>query len=108
MEGLCEGCANRETTDQPVLLTAAELGHHKCIEALLSLGTDVNLQNQTGYTPLMWAVKMKHHSCVDVLMKAAADVNIGDIRAGPDPGFSVGGAWTHFRGVLASNVGTFM
>ena len=29
--------------------------------------------------------------------------------SGPDPGFSVGGggAWTHFGGVLASNVGTF-
>ena len=27
--------------------------------------------------------------------------------AGPDPGFPVGGAWTHFGGVLASDVGTF-
>ena len=27
--------------------------------------------------------------------------------SGPDPGFSIGGAWTHFGGVLASNVGTF-
>ena len=26
-------------------------------------------------------------------------------NAGPNPGFSVGGAWTHFGGVLASNVG---
>ena len=26
---------------------------------------------------------------------------------GPDPGFSIGGAWTHFGEVLASNVGTF-
>ena len=28
-------------------------------------------------------------------------------NAGPDPGFSVGVAWTHFGRVLASNVGTF-
>ena len=27
--------------------------------------------------------------------------------SGPDPGFFVGGAWTHFGGGLASNVGTF-
>ena len=64
MEGLYEDCTNCEVIDQPVLLAAAELGHDKCVKALLSTGADVNIEKQIGYTALMWAVKNEHEECV--------------------------------------------
>ena len=71
MEGLCEDCTKCETRDQTGLISAAQIGHQKCLEMLIQSGADVNMTGEA----LIEAVREGHVKCVDLLIEAGADVN---------------------------------
>ena len=41
-------------------------------------GADVNKQNDSGLSPLIWTSWEGHEKCVDLLLKAGADMNMSD------------------------------
>ena len=55
---------------------AASKGHNASVEALLSWGAEVNLQNYIGYTPLHLACQHGHLICVLTLLKAGASFTL--------------------------------
>ena len=55
MEGLCKDCTKCERRYQTGLLSAAQHGHHKCVEVLIKSGADVNSLDKYGDTALMLA-----------------------------------------------------
>ena len=55
MEELCEDCTKCETKDQTGLLSAAENGHHKCVDVFIQSGADVNKRDTRDNTALMLA-----------------------------------------------------
>jgi ankyrin repeat protein len=48
------------------------------VEALISAGADLNIQNKDGYTALMTATFYHNQETVDALISAGADLNIQD------------------------------
>ena len=46
------------------------------VDALLSAGADVNLQDDRGFTALMWAAEIRRTDVVKKLIAAGADVNL--------------------------------
>ena len=71
------------TTKMTVLHVAAARGHEAVLEALLSWGAIVDLQDHQGMTPLYLACQQGHPTCVLALLKAGAKVSmsnyIGDL-----------------------------
>lgn len=53
-------------------------GRSEVVERLIQRGADVNLQDQTGKSPLMVAVLMNHAGTVGLLLAAGANVNQRD------------------------------
>ena len=47
----------------------------KSIEALIKAGTDVNIKDDAGNTPLMRVIERGHKECIPPLLAAGADVN---------------------------------
>lgn len=54
------------------LLDAARDGNLKQVELLISQGADVNQNDDSGYTPLMWAARYNHLEITKQLVKAGA------------------------------------
>eukprot|EP01059_Diplonema_ambulator_P001510 TRINITY_DN11279_c0_g1_i1.p1 TRINITY_DN11279_c0_g1~~TRINITY_DN11279_c0_g1_i1.p1 ORF type:complete len:315 (+),score=58.31 TRINITY_DN11279_c0_g1_i1:93-1037(+) len=61
---------------EKTLRIAAEYGWVAIVEALLSLGANVNAADELGFTPIAAAVE--HLGVVEVLIHAGADVNTSD------------------------------
>lgn len=57
---------------------AALNGHDECCKLLLEKGASVNVQAQSGYTPLHVATLNKHFRVVALLMKHNADPKVKD------------------------------
>ncbi len=66
------------TQNEENFLEAAEYGNINKIKELLTLGIDVNIQNEDGYTALIWASYKGYIKIVRALIKAGANVNIQD------------------------------
>ena len=55
---------------------AATYGHNATVEALLTWGAEVNIQNHAGGTPLHLACQEGQKLCVLTLLKAGASLNL--------------------------------
>ncbi|XP_046331464.2 uncharacterized protein LOC124114767 [Haliotis rufescens] len=64
------------TGNTPLHAAAAGRGSTECVDVLLKAGANVNVQNNTGDTPLHTAVIRGSTECVDLLLMAGANVNV--------------------------------
>lgn len=53
-------------------------GHTEAVEALISLGGDVNAQDNEGNTPLHVATRTRHTSIAQTLLTSGSSTEIGD------------------------------
>lgn len=66
-----------DSNGQTLLMKAAKAGNEWQINQLLSAGADVNLQDNDGWTALMYAARYQEGlSSVELLIKAGADIKI--------------------------------
>jgi hypothetical protein len=63
-----------------LLHLSAFRGHEKIVKYLLSLGMNVNSENQRGFTPLLLAAFQGHQDVVELLLDHGADINKKDQR----------------------------
>ena len=61
------------TSGETALCFAVSNGHHAVVKALLDLGADVNLADQSGCTPLFYAGD--NEAIAALLVDAGADIN---------------------------------
>nr|XP_014342069.1 PREDICTED: histone-lysine N-methyltransferase EHMT1 isoform X4 [Latimeria chalumnae] len=62
-----------------VLHLAAKKGYYDVVHYLLSSGlTDINCQDDGGWTPMIWATEYKHIDLVKLLLSRGADICIRD------------------------------
>ncbi|MCH2325509.1 MAG: ankyrin repeat domain-containing protein [Pseudomonadales bacterium] len=54
---------------------AAALGNNEAVKQHLTVGTDVNAKDESGWTPLHWAASKVHNKTAKLLIKEGADVN---------------------------------
>ena len=66
----------RNNLGKTALHYAAELGQGALVRQLISLGGEVNVQDHSGSSPLMYACHSKQ--CVEILLRAGAAVNTVD------------------------------
>ncbi|WP_165233253.1 ankyrin repeat domain-containing protein [Aquisphaera insulae] len=59
----------------PLVESAAELGHARCLAALLAAGMPADSADEMGYTPLMTAAWEGHLEAARLLLDAGADPN---------------------------------
>lgn len=70
-----------ESTDKngcTPLQVAANMGHHKVVDALLTVGSDANIQNNVGDTALHMAARHGHEVVVERLLNANPDFDLKD------------------------------
>ncbi|KAL9479617.1 hypothetical protein ACSS6W_004403 [Trichoderma asperelloides] len=65
---------------QSLLSLSASNGHHKVVEYLLEAGSDVNVMDAKGRTPLMEAALWGYPRIVDMLLRAGSDNRLTDQR----------------------------
>jgi hypothetical protein len=58
---------------------AAALGNNEAVKQHLTAGTDVNVKDESGWTPLHWAASKVHNKTAKLLIKEGADVNVVNI-----------------------------
>ena len=58
--------------------TAAEEGNIEAVKQHLAAGTDVNIQDFDGWTPLHWAAMEGHKKTAELLIANGADVDLKD------------------------------
>ena len=58
------------------LMFASQYGKLECVQELVRLGADVNLQNKGGSTALMFASQYGNLECIQELVRLGADVNL--------------------------------
>ncbi|KID77395.1 uncharacterized protein G6M90_00g097810 [Metarhizium brunneum] len=63
-----------------LLALAVPNGHRKAVEYLLELGSNVNVTDAKGRTPLMEAALWSHPKIVELLLEAGADGSLKDRR----------------------------
>jgi ankyrin repeat protein len=61
------------------LIDYVKLGNITKIQELIDHGVDLNVQDEYGYTPLIWAASCNKPDIVELLMEAGADPKIIDI-----------------------------
>ena len=76
-------CPNYGDNDTETVLgwAADNVGNAAALEVLLRAGADVNAENDTGGTALLWAVWSKEHGdpeMVGVLLEAGAEIDHRD------------------------------
>ena len=72
------GLSSSELNDLGALPMAAENGQLKMIKLLIDSGADVNLQDGSGKTALMYAIERKQRASVEALLEAGASKSIKD------------------------------
>jgi ankyrin repeat protein len=60
------------------MMLAANAGHTSIVSVLIKAGADVNAQDSTGTTALLWAVRRDRPGAVDALLNGGAEVNRAD------------------------------
>ncbi len=60
------------------LIDYVKLGNITKIQELIDQGADLNMQDEYGYTPLIWAVSYSKYDIVKLLLDAGADKDITD------------------------------
>ena len=73
------------------------------VSKLIEKGANVNIQNENGFTPLMWAAAFGQEKTVEKLIQAGADVNFQDERGRTALMFAVGSRKTATAKVLLEN-----
>ena len=68
--------AQREDNKFSPLILAADWNNYMAACLFVKHGTDVNVQNSNGFTPLHLSLKMDHENLVKLLLSNKADVNI--------------------------------
>ena len=58
------------------LIDATKASNNTAIQFLLDIGTNINYQDDEGFTPLMWAVLINNVNTVIQLLESGADVHI--------------------------------
>ena len=70
------GNAKQATTQyERALINAAKEGNASQVRGLLEAGTDPNVTDKDGSTPLLWAAEKSDLASVDMLLYAGADIN---------------------------------
>ena len=64
----------------PELLDATRKGDLKRVQQLLDSGTDVNLQDKTGFTALHWAAMTNNKEVAKFLIQKKADINAREFQ----------------------------
>ncbi len=67
-----------QITEKPSLIDSVKKGNIIEVKGLLAEGTELELKDQNGYTPLMNAVKQQNSQIVKLLADYGANVNISD------------------------------
>jgi ankyrin repeat protein len=62
------------------LLTACENGHTDIVELLLDRGSDINVKDEYGNTPLIMASRNGHVDIIQLLLDNGADIEVTDNR----------------------------
>lgn len=62
----------------PVLIRAAQTGHHKSALLLLEAGADPAARDNAGLTPLLWAARSGHRDIAETLLDEGADASAQD------------------------------
>jgi hypothetical protein len=70
--------ANISVHDKYALLKAAEHGHLSFLKTLITHGSNVNVQDPGGRTPLMLAAQHGSYDCSKLLLESGADINTFD------------------------------
>ncbi len=65
----------REGVNQEVFFKSVKGGAFAEVKGLIEEGTDVNAQDNEGWTALMWALEYGHTEVVKLLIEEGADVN---------------------------------
>ena len=68
----------REGVNQEVFFKSVKGGAFAEVKRLIEEGTDVNAQDNEGWTALMWALEYGHTEVVKLLIEEGADVNAKD------------------------------
>lgn len=72
-------CQEVDKDGLTALHCAASRGHHDCIETIVGLcGSDVDVPDHNGSTPLFYAVTLGHNECTSLLLSYGADANHQD------------------------------
>ncbi len=58
------------------LIMAAFWGRESMVKTPLSLGANINAQNENGSTPIFWAISQNHRSVVSILIDNHADLSL--------------------------------
>ena len=74
------------------------------LQAIIDLGTDVNVTNKNNHTALMMACQKKHEDAIHVLLKAGSDTNIPDKYEGTNVYFRY--EFDLYTGITDGNVST--
>jgi hypothetical protein len=61
-----------------LVMVAAQNGHAETVYMLAKLGCDLNVQDETGKTPLMLAVAFRHMATIKTLLTLGAKMDISD------------------------------
>lgn len=62
------------------LIDYVKLGNINKIQELIAQGVDLNVQDEYGYTPLIWAASYSKPDIVKLLLDAGADDQITDVE----------------------------
>ncbi len=68
--------AKNPVTGDPLLFTAALMGHTKVMTYLIEKGADINVRKEDGNTPLHAAAFLGHADAVELLLKNGVNINV--------------------------------
>ena len=104
---LANANANCQAVDKDGLTAlhcAASRGNYACIETIVGLcGSDIDVQDHNGSTPLFYAVTLGHNECVSLLIHYGADVNHADKKGRTPPHCAAARGQLEALKILAKN-----